>query len=81
MAKFSTIGYVGVPKKDPKKRYIKTNKGVTLIVKLASGEEIVLPEGSFISMLEPRKGEKQTDEQFQEQQKWKRFNLVIVENE
>lgn len=81
MAKFTNIGYVGVPKKDPKKRYIKTSKGVTLSIRTADGQEITLPEGSFISMMEPRKGEKQTDEQFAEQQQWKRFNLVVVTEE
>ena len=81
MAKFTSIGYVGVPKKDATKRYIKTNKGVTLVVKTADGKEITLPEGSYISMFEPKQRKGQSEEQFAEQKAWKRFDLVVTTDE
>lgn len=78
MAKFHNLGFVGVPKADAKKRYAKINKGYTVVVKTPSGAEITLPEGSFINMFEPRKSEKQTDEQFEALKAWKRFDLVVI---
>lgn len=81
MAKFTNLGYVGVPKKDPKKRYIKTGKGVTLIIKTADGTELTLPEGSFISMMEPKLRKGQSEEEFEQMKQWKRFDLLVVTDE
>jgi hypothetical protein len=72
-----SIGYVGVPKKDATKRYIRVNKGVTLKAILEDGTELTIPGGSYINMFPPRKSDKQTDEQFEELAKWKRFDILV----
>lgn len=73
-----SIGYVGVPKKDATKRYIRVNKGVTLKAILEDGTEVTIPGGSYINMFPPRKGKNQTDEQFEEVSQWKRFDILVA---
>jgi hypothetical protein len=73
-----TIGYVGVPKKDATKRYMRLNKGITLKVILENGTEVTLPPESYLNMFAPRKGDKQSDEQFEELSKWKRFDICVA---
>lgn len=72
-----SIGYVGVPKKDATKRYIRVNKGVTLKAILEDGTEVTIPGGSYINMFPPRQGKNQTAEQFEEISQWKRFDILV----
>lgn len=69
MAKFITVGYVAKKKSDPKKSYIKISKDVTL------------KKGDFLSLFEPKQMKDQTEEQYQEEMSWKRFNVVQVTDE
>lgn len=66
MVKFKRIGYVGVPKKDASKRYIKIT------------EDVQLKKDSFLSMLKPKQGEKMSDEDFAALCEWKRFDILLV---
>lgn len=73
-----TIGYVGVPKSDNTKRYIRLNKGVTLKVVLEDGTEVTVPAQGYLNMFPPKKSKKQTDEQFEEMAQWKRFDICVA---
>lgn len=74
MAKFKNVGFVGVPKAKPDNRYIK--------IKLPEGmEKLVLKSGDFLTLMKPRKSEKQSDEQFAELLQWKRFDILQVTDE
>lgn len=76
--RYINFGHVGVPKDKPENRYARINKGHTLIIRTPKGDEITLPENAYISMFKPRKADSQTDEQFEQLSKWKRFDLTIV---
>lgn len=73
-----SIGYVGVPKSDNTKRYIRINKGVTLKVVLEDGTEVTIPAQGYLNMFPPRKGPKMSDEQFEELSQWKRFDICVA---
>jgi hypothetical protein len=81
MAKFHNLGFVGVPKGDAKKRYLKIEKGVTLTIKTKDGSELTLPEGSYINMFEPRQRKGESEEQFGERKKWQRFDVTVIVDE
>ena len=83
---FKSIGFVGIPKTDKEKRYMRLNKGVKITVTLENGQQFTLqndgtPKSGYINMFTPRKGEKQSEEQYEELKAWKRFDLCIAVDE
>lgn len=68
MAKFKTIGHIAKSKKDPKKSYICLEETVT-----ASRDK-----KTYLQLFEPRKSDKQTDDDFAQLLSWKRFDVVQV---
>ncbi len=82
MAKFTNLGFIGVPKKDANKRYFKLDDKVrSLTVEMQDGSKVELKGGDFLNVQQPRKGKEQSEESYEALKAWKKMELFHVASE
>jgi len=82
MAKFTNVGFIGVPKKDANKRYFKLNDKVAkLTIEMVDGTKVSLKGGEYLNVGQPRKNDKMSDEEFETLKSWKKMELYHVADE